>query len=203
MRKYLKGWVHPKNEKFSHFLLSSMPMESPIGFHSPQNISGASRQNSILQDSWSSKMALYSSSKSPEVLGSQIDLKRHYLDPWGAVELHALTSDMLRSEARVKVVAFKKGINNVFSNLFGILGLLEICITPDKLFFCCCCCWYLLFKRSLHLLQLFGRMLFCCSAPEMSREPQWRWADNDCIHTLNLSFKLCFLTEETARMKWV
>ena len=135
MRKYLKGWVHPKNEKFSHYLLSSMPMESPIGFHSPQNISGASRQNSILQDSWSSKMALYSSSKSPEVLGSQIDLKRHYLDPWGAVELHALTSDMLRSEARVKVVAFKKGINNVFSNLFGILGLLEICITPDKLFF--------------------------------------------------------------------
>ena len=92
---------------------------------------------------------------------------------------------MIRGES----FSFWKSFNNDFSNQFGISGLLETWITPDKLYGAM---FYFSFGSSLNLLQLFRRVLqrsftvkpqkcFVDYKTSLGFPPARLWVDNDYI----------------------
>ena len=83
----------------------------------------------------------------------------------------------------------KKGVNYIFSNQFGIMGLPETWLNP---------CepnsggWFLFYKSPwTSVVKDNAAMVFCSDTPEILSWPQ-QWVDNDCI-SLRCHFESQFL----------
>lgn len=91
----------------------------------------------------------------------------------------------------------RKGINNIFSNRFGISGVPENQITSDKLYGAI---FFLFFISVIllcpHVLQFFRRLPqgFFCVLQNINFFPlAWRWVDNDWILILGWTYPLRWL----------
>ena len=131
--------------------------ESEVKVYSPQNTSGASLQKRSCKTKFS---CADRADGGPKFIWTVVIYSLVQAETFPVpAQLKALASTLSEVGARGPHPPHFEGVNNIFSNQFGISGHVETLIIPGEL--------YRAIVWSPQLLELFRRALFCCEALEM------------------------------------